>query len=97
LFEIKFTPKAIDNLVAFRKYDQQFLITAIQQHLSQQPNQETRNHKRLRPNILAEWELRLGAFRVFYDIDQQNCLVKVEAIGYKQGSTLFLAGEEYTL
>lgn len=53
--------------------------------------------QRLRPNALAEWELRLGKFRVFYDVDEQAATVKVEAIGTKEGSTLFIHGEEYEL
>jgi mRNA-degrading endonuclease RelE of RelBE toxin-antitoxin system len=46
---------------------------------------------------LAEWELRIGIFRVFYDVDEENDLVKIEAVGYKQGNTLFVHGEEYEL
>jgi hypothetical protein len=34
---------------------------------------------------------------VFYDIDTQNAVVKVEAVGYKEGSKLFVHGEEYEL
>ena len=51
----------------------------------------------MRPNDLAEWELRLGKFRVFYDVEEQVKIVKVEAIGYKDGSQLFIHGEEYEL
>jgi mRNA-degrading endonuclease RelE of RelBE toxin-antitoxin system len=46
---------------------------------------------------LAEWELRIATFRVFYDVDEENDLVKIEAVGYKQGNVLFVHGEEYEL
>jgi mRNA-degrading endonuclease RelE of RelBE toxin-antitoxin system len=44
---------------------------------------------------LAEWELRVGDFRVFYDVDEEKGVVKIEAIRCKQGSKLFVHGEEY--
>jgi len=34
---------------------------------------------------------------VFYDVDTELSLVKIEAIGYKEGNTLFIHGEEYDL
>jgi mRNA-degrading endonuclease RelE of RelBE toxin-antitoxin system len=32
---------------------------------------------------LAEWEIRVGEARVFYDVDIQNATVKIEAVGKK--------------
>jgi mRNA-degrading endonuclease RelE of RelBE toxin-antitoxin system len=96
-FRIELTPEAIDDLRLLRKYDQQQIVAAIQAQLTHQPTQETRNRKRLRPNALAEWELCIGVFRVFYDVDAPQAVVKVEAIGYKRGNTLFIQGEEYEL
>ena len=44
------------------------------------------------PNQLAEWELLIEEFRVFYDVDLgEKSLVKIEAIGYKDGGTLLRA------
>jgi len=62
-----------------------------------QATEESRNRKRLRPNQLAEWELRVDEFRVFYDLDAETAAVKIEAVGHKRGSTLFVHGEEYEL
>jgi hypothetical protein len=58
---------------------------------------ETRNRKRLRPNQLAEWEMRTGAFRVFFDVAKSERLVAVIAVGQKQGSRLIIGGREYPL
>ena len=80
-----------------RAYDQRRVTEAVQAQLRHQPDWETRNRKRLRPNELAEWELRISTFRVFYDVDEENRLDKIEAVGYKQGNTLFVYGEEYEL
>jgi mRNA-degrading endonuclease RelE of RelBE toxin-antitoxin system len=65
--------------------------------LAHEPTQETRNRKKLRPNDLAEWELRVEAFRVFYDVIAENEIVKVVAIGVKEGNDLFIHGEKYEL
>ncbi len=97
MFRIELTPEAVEDLRLLRKFDQQQIIGAIERQLSGQAAQETRKRKRLRPNQLAEWELRVGDFRIFYDIDQDNAVVKIEAVGYKQGSKLFVHGQEYHL
>ncbi|MEK6408616.1 MAG: hypothetical protein AABN34_16940 [Acidobacteriota bacterium] len=69
----------------------------MERQLPHEPDLETRNRKKLRPNQVSEWELRIDRFRVFYDIDEQSRIVKVEAVGYKRGSALFIHGEEYEL
>ena len=97
MFQLAFTLGALEDLRMLRKYDQRQVIDAIEQQLSHQPTVETRNRKRLRPNMVAEWELRVGEFRVFYDVDVEASLVKIEAIGYKKGNILFIHGEEYEL
>ena len=97
MFRIELTPEAIEDLRLLRKYDQQQIVAAIESQLPDQAAQETRNRKRLRPNRLAEWELRVGDYRVFYDVDQDNAAVKIVAVGYKEGSQLFVHGEAYQL
>jgi mRNA-degrading endonuclease RelE of RelBE toxin-antitoxin system len=97
MFQIEFTPEAMDDLRSLRKYEQQQIIGAIEAQLLHEPAHETRNRKRLRPNRLAEWELRVGSHRVFYDVDEESAQVKIEAVGYKEGGTLFVHGAEFEL
>lgn len=73
------------------------MITGIESQLLYEPAVETRNRKRLSPNKVSEWELRLGKFRVFYDVESAVRIVKVEAVGYKDGNQLFIRGEPYQL
>jgi mRNA-degrading endonuclease RelE of RelBE toxin-antitoxin system len=96
-FSIVFTTDARDDLRLFRKGERTKIVNAIEELLSHDPAHETRNRKRLRPNQMAEWELRVDKFRVFYDIEESAHLVKVEAVGYKRGSRLLIHGEEYQL
>ena len=97
MFEIKFTPDAIEDLRWFAKADRKQILAALESRLSHEPTVETRNRKRLRPNRLAEWELRLGVFRVFFDVEEDDRLIKLIAVGYKEGSRLFIRGREYEL
>ena len=97
MFKITFTPEAIEDLRWFKKAERKRILEELESQFSYEPAVETRNRKRLRPNRLAEWELRVGRFRVFFDIDPENRLIKVEAVGYKRGSRLFIHGKEYEL
>ncbi len=97
MYKIKFTAQALNQLKEFRKYEQQEILTAIETSLKQQANFPTRNRKILRPNPLAEWELRIDKFRVFYDFSFDELAVKIKAIGYKHGNILYIQGEEYQL
>jgi len=93
-FFIQFSPQAFDHLKYFSKRDQQMILNAIDVHLSDQPDQETRKRKKLEENPLAPWELRVGDFRVFYDIDSDKHLVIIVAIGKKNHNILRIAGKE---
>ena len=97
MFKIEFTPEALEDIRHFRKRDQKRIIEWVENQLIHQPTQETRNRKKLRPNRVAEWELRVDKFRIFYDLDEAGRVVKIEAVGYKKGSRLFIHGKEYSL
>jgi mRNA-degrading endonuclease RelE of RelBE toxin-antitoxin system len=97
MHRIEFTPEAVDDLASLRQFDQRRVITEIENQLPHEPTIETRNRKRLRPNALAEWELRVGAFRVFYDVASEDEIVKIVAVGCKEGNDLFIHGERYEL
>lgn len=97
MFRIEFTPEALEDLRSLRRFDQEQIVGGIEGQLPHQATEPSRNRKRLRPNQLAEWELRIGDFRVFYDVDVEETLAKIEAIGYKEGNRLFVHGEEYEL
>lgn len=97
MFTISFTSSAFDDLAWFRKRDQSIIFDEIEQQLTHQPNIETRNRKRLRPNQTAEWELRISSFRVFYDLNDSILSVEIKMIGHKRGNRIFVRGKEYSL
>jgi mRNA-degrading endonuclease RelE of RelBE toxin-antitoxin system len=96
-YQVEFLQEAVEDFQLLRKFDQQRVVAAIEVQLLHEPMRETRNRKRLRPNDLAEWELRVDAFRVFYDVLAETEVVKVVAVGYKDGNDLFIHGERYEL
>jgi addiction module RelE/StbE family toxin len=97
MFEVMFTPSALEDLRHLKKRDQNVLLDAIEQQLTAEPLTQTRNRKPLRANDLSAWEVRVGALRIFYDVDEANNNVAIKAIGWKEHNTLFIRGKEYTL
>lgn len=95
MYEISFSPDVIEDLESFRKFDQVKILASIETHLGQRPTVETRNQKRLRPDHVGQCELRVGAARVFYDVDDENTLVRIAAIGYKKRDKLYFRGQEH--
>ena len=97
MFEIRYTPEAIADLSSYGSRDRRRIMDQIDACLQHEPECETRNNKVLRPNRLAERELRIDRFRVFYDIDEGKSVVKIEAIGHKRGNRLYVRAEEFQL
>lgn len=43
------------------------------------------------------WELKAGKYRVFYDINEAEKIVRVVAVGHKEHNVLYIEGEEFSL
>jgi mRNA-degrading endonuclease RelE of RelBE toxin-antitoxin system len=96
-FTVEYTASAEADLAFFRTYEQRLILDAIDQQLPSEPHQPTRNRKLLDPNPLATWELRIGRYRIFYDVDTVTLEVVVKAVGWKDHNTLYLRGKAYAL
>jgi len=95
MFSIEFTESAIADLSFLERSEQRYVRDALKLQLMAEPHVQTRNRKPLRPNELATWELRIDAFRVFYDIDGGT--VRVRAVGWKEHNRLMIRGQEFKL
>jgi len=91
-FEVKLVPSADDDLVFYKRRQQNVIVDAVEGFLGVDADIESRKRRRLRPNPLAPWELRIGDYRVFYEIRAQG-LVRMLAIGHKVHSDLFIRGQ----
>ena len=96
-FEVKFTSSALDDIAPFKRRERKTILDGIDKQLVYEPHVETRNRKRLRPNRTSEWEVRIGKYRVFYDVRQTERIVEVTVIGEKRGNMVLVRGEEYEL
>ncbi len=83
-YQISFTEDALEDLKWFKKNEQNEIRDGIKEKLANEPTVQTRNRKRLRPNETAEWELRIGKFRVFYDVDEVLHIVELKPLPRKK-------------
>jgi mRNA-degrading endonuclease RelE of RelBE toxin-antitoxin system len=94
-YRVRLTESAEEHLGHLTARQKAIVLDAMGKQLPHEPLRETRNRKPLRPNPLAPWELRVGALRVFYEVDgREPDVVNVLAIGIKRGNHLFVAGLE---
>jgi mRNA-degrading endonuclease RelE of RelBE toxin-antitoxin system len=97
-YKIEYSPDVLDHLQALTARQRRTLLDAAELQLSYEPNIETRNRKRMRPNALAPWELRVGNLRVYYDIQEDpESVVVVLAMGVKVRNRVFIGGKEFEL
>lgn len=94
MYEIEYTDEAIEDLRWFRKHEQNEILDGIEQQLRYEPAVETRNRKKMRRNSKAEWELRVGDFRILYNIEVAIQIVDIRRIGEKRGNAFFFKGRK---
>jgi mRNA-degrading endonuclease RelE of RelBE toxin-antitoxin system len=86
----------IDDLRWFGRKDGRLLLAAAEERLAADPTAETRHMKTLRPNPVAQRELRLfGKYRVLFNADAAARAVTVVLVGEKRGDALIVRGEEF--
>jgi mRNA-degrading endonuclease RelE of RelBE toxin-antitoxin system len=98
-YEIILSPEALDHLAALTARQRRIVLDAIETHLPHQPTTSTRRRKPLRPNPLASWELWVGQFRVYYQVESTDGedTVYVIAVGRKVRNRVIIAGVEVGL
>jgi mRNA-degrading endonuclease RelE of RelBE toxin-antitoxin system len=101
LIECVFSPAARRQLEQFRVYDQRKIVAGIRKYLiDSDPGEETRHKFALRPpSEHADYELRIGDFRVLYNIEAGDGVVRliIAIIGTKVRDRLIVEGEELIL
>ena len=92
-FKITITEDAERQFRSLPVRDQRILEAAILARLEHQPTTPTKAIKRLRPNPLAEFELRAGDLRALYNVEEEEVVVLI--VGRKVGNKLIVEGEEF--
>lgn len=89
MYEVRLSESAAEELDRLRAYDRRPILQAIEQQLSRAPDVPTRTKKMLKnltppfPAIPPIWQLRVGEYRIFYDVDLSARAVYVRAIRRK--------------
>src|SRR5437879_3535985 len=96
-FEIEYSPDALSQLEALRRFDQARVASGIETRLRHEPLVPSRHRKLMRSKIISTWELRIADFRVYYDVDESAEMVFIRAIGIKLRDRVFIGGEEADL
>jgi mRNA-degrading endonuclease RelE of RelBE toxin-antitoxin system len=93
-YNIQYSPDAEDHLRRLTARQQRIVLDIVDRQLVSQPVMETRNRKRMRPNPVAPWELRIGDLRVYYEIsDESRATVTILAVGVKERDRVRIGGE----
>jgi mRNA-degrading endonuclease RelE of RelBE toxin-antitoxin system len=89
MYAIRLTTDALADLRELSAYYQRILFSAIETHLTREPTVPSRRRKPLpdlptpwEPESLT-WELRVGDYRVFYDVAEVDRVVMVRAVRRK--------------
>ena len=90
-FEVKLVPSAEQDLDYYKAHEQKIILDGISTFLVMDGDVETKRRKQLRPNPIGPWELRMGDYRVFYEVREAR-VVRVLAIGHKRHNDLFIRG-----
>jgi len=96
-YQIEFSSDAERQLSQLTSRDRNIILETIEQQLTHEPAVPTRHRKLLRENPLADWELRVGEYRVFYEVASHQDIVMVLAIGVKSHNALWIEGKEIRL
>ncbi|MFO7904315.1 MAG: type II toxin-antitoxin system RelE family toxin [Planctomycetota bacterium] len=89
MFFIDYAEGVAQDLAGLRAFERKRMLDRIDEQLAREPTRQTRN-KKLLPGLkppwdqeLPVWELRVGEYRVFYDVDEIGHLVTIRAIRHK--------------
>ncbi|HEV8725653.1 MAG TPA: type II toxin-antitoxin system RelE/ParE family toxin [Candidatus Binatia bacterium] len=93
MFEIRFAEGVEEDLKNVRIYYRNQILDAIEEQLAREPETRTRNRKLLEnlippwQTVAPIWELRVGEYRVFYDVSATESVVYVRAVRRKPRGT----------
>lgn len=91
-YTVNISENAEEDLTHYRAYERRIILTAASTQLSEQPQVETKERKKLRDNAVAPWEVRIGTYRVFYTVEAEDETVTIVSVGHKEHNVLFIRG-----
>lgn len=92
-FSITITEDADRQFRSLAVREQRVLEAAIRSRLPHEPTKLSHAIKRLRPNPLADFELRAGNLRALYNVEGDDVVILL--VGRKVGNKLIVEGEAF--
>jgi mRNA-degrading endonuclease RelE of RelBE toxin-antitoxin system len=90
-YEIRYANEAVEQLKKLRGFDRTAILDQIEEILSVNPTATSKSRiKRLREPAPTQYRLRVGEFRVFYDVAEEAVLI-IQVLS-KQDSNDYLGG-----
>jgi mRNA-degrading endonuclease RelE of RelBE toxin-antitoxin system len=89
VFAIRFAEGVEEDLRKTRIYYRNGILDGIEEQLAHEPDTRTKNRKLLenlippRQTVTPVWELRVGEYRIFYDVFSNGSVVYVRAVRKK--------------
>jgi mRNA-degrading endonuclease RelE of RelBE toxin-antitoxin system len=83
-YRIELTEDAKVDLAYYMVFERKIIVSDIRKQLTDQPDLETKNRKSLREKPIGTWELRVGKYRVFYELDRAARVANIVSIGHKE-------------
>ena len=96
MYHIEYTRAADEDLRYFTKREQKIIRTGIKEQLLYQPTVITTNRfpREDRSDKIADWELRVGDYRVYYNVQEAVKIVRIERITEKHGQFNLFRGRK---
>ena len=83
-YEISLKQSAISDMDDLRKYEAAQIANAMEKHLAHEPKKESRSRiRRLRGLTNPDYRLRVGEYRIFYNVDDHARRVDILRVMHK--------------
>jgi len=90
MYKLEYANKTVtNNLRNLRAHDRKQILNSIDKQLRHEPTVKTRHRKPIIglippwEHVEPIWELSIGEYRVFYDVDEAALVVNIRAIRHK--------------
>lgn len=88
-YAVEYSEGVAEDLANLRAHERKNILDAIEKQLLYEPTRETK-HRKILVGLVPPWEheppvwqLSIGEYRVFYDVDDETSTVMIRAVRHK--------------
>lgn len=87
-FQLIYSNKARSAIKSLRAFERQQIVTAVETHLRYQPTNTSRSRiKKMTQPFWSQYRLRVGDYRVYFDVDEASNTVDILHVIHKASDT----------